>query len=122
MASVSSTDWLVCCSFTSATYCELEYLQNTFTFDVHVPLGVIERWELLQAQSRCGQQAGPEEPQQLRCDLDDITSWLEDVIPQLERLQESDPAASFEEMEARAKELKVKFTPSGGFVLIIKKM
>uniref|UniRef100_I3JDY7 KASH domain-containing protein n=1 Tax=Oreochromis niloticus TaxID=8128 RepID=I3JDY7_ORENI len=85
----------------------LEHLQHMFTFkDVLVPLGVIERWELLKARSRCSERDGSEEPQQLRCDLDNITSWLENVIPELDRLQESDPAASIEEMEARAKELK----------------
>ncbi|XP_035534355.1 nesprin-2 isoform X4 [Morone saxatilis] len=68
--------------------------------------GVIERWELLQAQSRTDQHAGPQEPQQLMSDLDNITSWLENVIPELERLQQSDPAASIEDMAARAKELK----------------
>ncbi|XP_022621783.1 nesprin-1-like [Seriola dumerili] len=68
--------------------------------------GVIERWELLQAQSRSDQQASPQEPQQLTSDLDDITSWLENVIPELDRLQPSNPAASIEDMEARAKELK----------------
>uniref|UniRef100_A0A3B4YV88 Nesprin-2-like n=1 Tax=Seriola lalandi dorsalis TaxID=1841481 RepID=A0A3B4YV88_SERLL len=68
--------------------------------------GVIERWELLQAQSRSDQQASPQEPRQLTSDLDDITSWLENVIPELDRLQPSNPAASIEDMEARAKELK----------------
>ncbi|XP_026174095.1 nesprin-2a isoform X2 [Mastacembelus armatus] len=68
--------------------------------------GVIERWELLQAQSRSKQPAGPQEPQQLLSDLDDITSWMADVMPELDHLQQSDPAASIEDMEARAKELK----------------
>ncbi|KAM9703427.1 nesprin-2-like [Menidia menidia] len=68
--------------------------------------GVIERWELLRAQSRCDQQADPGGPRQLPSDLDDITSWLESVTPELERLLKSDPAAGIEDMEARAKELK----------------
>uniref|UniRef100_A0A3P9MGH0 KASH domain-containing protein n=1 Tax=Oryzias latipes TaxID=8090 RepID=A0A3P9MGH0_ORYLA len=53
--------------------------------------GVIERWELVRAQSR--QQAAPQEPQQLTSDLDDITSWLEAVIPRLELLQHSENVA-----------------------------
>uniref|UniRef100_A0A1A8B988 KASH domain-containing protein n=1 Tax=Nothobranchius furzeri TaxID=105023 RepID=A0A1A8B988_NOTFU len=65
--------------------------------------GVIERWELLRALSRCGQQ---EEPQLLTVGLDDITSWLEIVIPELDRLLQSDPVTSIEDMEGRAKELK----------------
>ncbi|KAM6906809.1 nesprin-2a [Lycodopsis pacificus] len=63
--------------------------------------GVIERWELIQAQSR-----SPQEARHLTSDLDDITSWLEKVTPELERLQQSDPAASIEDMAARATELK----------------
>lgn len=78
---------------------------SVFLSDVqYVPPGVIERWELLQAQSRHGLQDGPRE----LSDLDDVTSWLESVIPELHRLQQSDPASSVEEMEASAKELKVK--------------
>ncbi|XP_078030046.1 nesprin-2a isoform X4 [Epinephelus lanceolatus] len=73
--------------------------------------GVIERWELLQAQSRSDQH--PQEPRQLTSDLDEITSWLGNTIPELERLQQSDPAASIEDMAARAvavKEMQKKFT------------
>uniref|UniRef100_A0A671VQL2 KASH domain-containing protein n=1 Tax=Sparus aurata TaxID=8175 RepID=A0A671VQL2_SPAAU len=68
---------------------------------------VIERWELLQAQSRSDPHAGPQE---LTSDLDDITSWLENVMPELESLQQSDPSASIEDMAAKAKELKRMFT------------
>ncbi|XP_031717653.1 nesprin-2a isoform X2 [Anarrhichthys ocellatus] len=63
--------------------------------------GVIERWELIQAQSR-----SPQEARHLTSDLDDITSWLDKVTPELEHLQQSDPAASIEDMAARATELK----------------
>ncbi|XP_044232894.1 nesprin-2-like isoform X4 [Thunnus albacares] len=68
--------------------------------------GVIERWELHQAQPRRDQHAGPQEPQKLTRDLDDIISWLENVILELDRLQRSDPAGSIDDMAARAKELK----------------
>ncbi|XP_014877636.1 nesprin-2 [Poecilia latipinna] len=68
--------------------------------------GVIERWELLRAQSRCSQQSGTLDPQQMTFDLDDLTSWLETVIPELERLSQSEPAGGIEDMESRAKELK----------------
>lgn len=70
---------------------------------------MIERWELLQAQSGSDQPACPQELHLLTSDLDDITSWLESVIPVLESLGQSDPAVSFEDMAARAKELKVRF-------------
>ncbi|KAG7240906.1 hypothetical protein INR49_026229, partial [Caranx melampygus] len=72
--------------------------------------GVIERWELIQAQSRNEQQAGPPQPKQLTSDLHDITSWLEDVIPELERLQMTNPVPSIEDMETKAKELKDRLT------------
>uniref|UniRef100_A0A672ITC0 KASH domain-containing protein n=1 Tax=Salarias fasciatus TaxID=181472 RepID=A0A672ITC0_SALFA len=68
--------------------------------------GVIERWELLQAQSRRVQPDSPQEPPQLQAQLHDVTSWLESVTPELDRLQRSEPAASIQDMEARAKELK----------------
>ncbi|KAM4713181.1 nesprin-2a [Anableps anableps] len=68
--------------------------------------GVIERWELLRAQSRCSQQSGIQDPQQITFDLDDITSWLESIIPELDHRLQSEPAGSIEDMEARAKELK----------------
>uniref|UniRef100_A0A8C3GBY6 KASH domain-containing protein n=1 Tax=Cyclopterus lumpus TaxID=8103 RepID=A0A8C3GBY6_CYCLU len=51
--------------------------------------GVIERWELIQAQSR-----SPHEARPLTSVLDDITSWLEKVTPVLERLQQSDPCSA----------------------------
>ncbi|KAF7666652.1 hypothetical protein LDENG_00098390 [Lucifuga dentata] len=68
--------------------------------------GVIERWELLQAQSRNEHQSGPQEPEQLASDLDDITSWLGHVIPELKCLHQSDPVVSVEDLTARAKHLK----------------
>ncbi|XP_034436669.1 nesprin-1-like [Hippoglossus hippoglossus] len=68
--------------------------------------GVIERWELLQARSRSDRQAGSQEPQQLTSDLDDLTSWLDNTIPELDRLQLSKSTASIADMEARARELK----------------
>ncbi|XP_035989542.1 nesprin-2 [Fundulus heteroclitus] len=63
--------------------------------------GVIERWELRRAQSR----SSPD-PQQMTSDLDKLTSWLQSVVPELDRLLQSKAAGGVEEMEARAKELK----------------
>lgn len=85
------------------SYCNL----NPPLANVCAASGVIERWELLQAQSRKDQHTGPPDPQQLTSDLDDIASWLEGVIPTLEGLQQTQPAVSIEDMAARAKELKV---------------
>lgn len=69
--------------------------------------GVIERWELLQAQSRGEQVVGSSEPQRLASDLDDITSWLEIVTPALDNHQKVEPVVSVEGMTAKAKELRV---------------
>lgn len=55
------------------------------------------------------QHASPQEPQQFMSELDDITSWFENVIPMLESLQQSDPAISITDMAVRARELKVNF-------------
>ncbi|XP_062415634.1 nesprin-2-like isoform X4 [Pungitius pungitius] len=63
--------------------------------------GVIERWELLQAQSR-----SPQEARHLPSDLNDVTSWLEKVTPELRRLQQSEAAASIEDMASSATKLK----------------
>ncbi|XP_067338852.1 nesprin-2 isoform X4 [Channa argus] len=68
--------------------------------------GVIQRWELLQFQPRSNQQPEPHHPQQLTSDLNDMTSWLENVIPELNGLQQSNPADSIEYLEAKAKELR----------------
>lgn len=67
--------------------------------------GVIERWELLQAQSR-----SPQEACHLPSALSDITSWLEKVTPELKRLQQLEPAASIEDMASSATKLKVRIT------------
>uniref|UniRef100_A0A3Q2PMA9 KASH domain-containing protein n=1 Tax=Fundulus heteroclitus TaxID=8078 RepID=A0A3Q2PMA9_FUNHE len=53
-------------------------------FDIHLFSGVIERWELRRAQSR----SSPD-PQQMTSDLDKLTSWLQSVVPELDRLLQS---------------------------------
>lgn len=70
-------------------------------------LGVNGCWELLQAQS------GSQEPQHLKRDLDEITSWLRSTLPELETMQRSDRAADLEDLGARAKELRVRFRSEG---------
>lgn len=86
----------------------LQYTLSTVGEIIHPFLsGVIERWELIEARSKSDQQASPLEPQQLTSDLNNITSWLENVISELDYHQQSDPAASIADMEIRAKELKV---------------
>ncbi|XP_061097849.1 nesprin-2-like [Conger conger] len=67
--------------------------------------GVIQRWEVLQAQSP---PARPRNQPQPSSDLQDVTVWLARVKPELERLQAPEPSASLsvQDMEARVKRLK----------------
>ncbi|XP_059369612.1 nesprin-2-like [Carassius carassius] len=68
--------------------------------------GVIERWELLQAQAVSKEQCSSRDPQQLTSDLHDITSWLDRVTPELDKLQKPETAVSVEILEERVKQLK----------------
>uniref|UniRef100_A0AAY5KVL8 KASH domain-containing protein n=1 Tax=Esox lucius TaxID=8010 RepID=A0AAY5KVL8_ESOLU len=68
--------------------------------------GVIERWELLQAQARSNLLPGPREPQQLTSDLCEVTSWLGQVMPELEKVLCLGPPTSIQDMEDRVKQLK----------------
>ncbi|KAK7133211.1 hypothetical protein R3I94_015172 [Phoxinus phoxinus] len=68
--------------------------------------GVIERWELLQAQAVSKEQCCTRDPQQLTSDLHDITSWLDRVTPELDRLQKPETSASVKVLEERVKQLK----------------
>uniref|UniRef100_A0A3B4AHF2 KASH domain-containing protein n=1 Tax=Periophthalmus magnuspinnatus TaxID=409849 RepID=A0A3B4AHF2_9GOBI len=69
--------------------------------------GVIERWELLQAQSQSDLRVDPEEEQQSR-GLDQISSWLDTVTPQLQYFLLSNPPNTVEDMTNQARELKVR--------------
>ncbi|XP_052390559.1 nesprin-2 isoform X4 [Carassius gibelio] len=68
--------------------------------------GVIERWELLQAQAVSKEQCSTRDPQQLTADLHDITSWLDRVTSELDRLQKPETSVSVEILEERVKQLK----------------
>ncbi|XP_051954461.1 nesprin-2-like [Xyrauchen texanus] len=68
--------------------------------------GVIERWELLQAQAVSKEQCSTRDPLPLTSDLNNITSWLDCVTPELDRLQKPETSASVEILEARVKQLK----------------
>ncbi|KAK3542505.1 hypothetical protein QTP86_027710 [Hemibagrus guttatus] len=68
---------------------------------------VIERWELHQAQAVREEQCYSKDREQLTSDLHDITSWLGQVIPELEKFQNEETACvSVQIMEARVKQLK----------------
>uniref|UniRef100_A0A8C7SI15 Spectrin repeat containing, nuclear envelope 2b n=1 Tax=Oncorhynchus mykiss TaxID=8022 RepID=A0A8C7SI15_ONCMY len=71
--------------------------------------GVIERWELLQAQALSDELCIKQDLQQwqkLNSDLNEITSWMGHVLPELERLQRLAPATSIRDMEGNIRRLK----------------
>ncbi|KAJ7990956.1 hypothetical protein DPEC_G00292250 [Dallia pectoralis] len=75
--------------------------------------GVIERWELFQAQARTDQlciqqdrQQKQELRQKLNSDLTEITSWLSHVLPELGRLQRLTPATNIRDLEGNIRRLK----------------
>uniref|UniRef100_W5MW17 Spectrin repeat containing, nuclear envelope 2a n=1 Tax=Lepisosteus oculatus TaxID=7918 RepID=W5MW17_LEPOC len=71
--------------------------------------GVIERWELFQAQALSEEiriKQNLQQWQQLNSDLCDITTWLDRVRPQLEQLQKLESSASIRDMENNIKKLK----------------
>lgn len=73
--------------------------------------GVIERWELLQAQKfnkDTGIKQDLEQWQELNADLCDVTSWLGKVLPELERLQRIALSTSIRDVEVNIRKLKVK--------------
>ncbi|XP_061843165.2 nesprin-2a isoform X2 [Nerophis lumbriciformis] len=67
---------------------------------------VIERWELLHAQSMNEQRDGLPESQNVTSNIDDVVSWLDNIHPELDRLLQSRPSNRMADMAARAKELK----------------
>ncbi|CAG03762.1 unnamed protein product, partial [Tetraodon nigroviridis] len=72
--------------------------------------GVIERWELLQAQRlerETDVQRDLQQRQKLNSDLCDVTSWLGRVLPELERLQSFTPATSIRDFKVNIQKLKV---------------
>lgn len=89
--------------------CDLSTPQSPLVcFLVLSSAGVIERWELLQAQAVREEQCYSRDREQLTSDLHDITSWLGQVIPEIEKLQNAETACvSVQIMEARVKQLKV---------------
>lgn len=79
------------------------------TADKQTSTGVIERWELIQAQNFSHDmdiKQDLEQWQKLNSDLCDITSWLGRVLPELERLQRLAPATSLRDMECNIRKLK----------------
>lgn len=90
--------------------CDFSTPQPSFVCFLYLSsAGVIERWELLQAQAVRQEQCYSRDRKQLTSDLHDITSWLSQVIPELTKVQNAETACvSVQIMEARVKQLKVR--------------
>nr|XP_020467210.1 nesprin-2 isoform X2 [Monopterus albus] len=82
---------------------------SSSTADKQTSTGVIERWELLQAQkfkNEADIRDDLEQWQKLNTDLCDVTSWLGSVLPELERLQRLAPSTSIRDIEVDVGKLK----------------
>ncbi|XP_033844074.2 nesprin-2-like isoform X2 [Periophthalmus magnuspinnatus] len=75
--------------------------------DGHYNTGVIERWELLQAQShRADVSPDPQQWHKLTSDLCDVTSWLGRALPELDQLQQLCPCSSLKDLQDNICKLK----------------
>ncbi|XP_063296179.1 nesprin-2 [Pelobates fuscus] len=73
------------------------------------PSGVIERWEILQAQSLSNElreKQSKQKWQQLTSDLQSITLWLDRTESDLNNVRKLKPALTLEELEHKARRLK----------------
>ncbi|XP_053701658.1 nesprin-2-like isoform X2 [Synchiropus splendidus] len=70
----------------------------------HLDSGVIQRWELLQSQSR--EEELDLQWQKLNTELSDVTSWLAQVLPELEQLQRIAPCSNIQDIETNIQRLK----------------
>ncbi|MGH0145623.1 UNVERIFIED_CONTAM: hypothetical protein FKN15_051455 [Acipenser sinensis] len=71
--------------------------------------GVIERWELIQAQglsNKLRKKQNLQQWQQLNSDLHDITSWMKQIEPELDELQKLESSTSIQDIEGNIKKLK----------------
>lgn len=70
---------------------------------------MIERWELLQAGTQAkGEDLGTQQDYcKLTSDLGEVMTWLDCVLPELERLQGGKEHPSIRDMESSIRKLKV---------------
>lgn len=79
---------------------------------VFVIPGVIERWELIQAQALSKElrmKQNLQQWQQFNSDLNSIWTWLGETEEELEKLQRLDLSTDIQTIELRIKKLKVSF-------------
>ncbi|XP_010191152.1 PREDICTED: nesprin-2-like, partial [Mesitornis unicolor] len=71
--------------------------------------GIIDRWELIQAQdlrNKLRMKQKLQQWQQLNSDLSDISAWLDKTEEELEELQKVEPPTTMQALEQRVKKLK----------------
>lgn len=71
--------------------------------------GIIDRWELIQAQdlrNKLRIKQHLQQWQQVNSDLSDVSAWLDKTEEELEELQKAKPPTSMQAMEQRVKKLK----------------
>ncbi|NXC37840.1 SYNE2 protein, partial [Penelope pileata] len=71
--------------------------------------GIIDRWELIQAQdlrNKLWMKQNLQQWQQLNSDLSDVSAWLDKTEGELEELQKAKPPTSMQAMEQRVRKLK----------------
>lgn len=84
---------------------------NTFLFFGGVSTGVIERWEIIQAQSLSNELSAKQnlqQWQQFNSDLDNISLWLEKTEAELDSAEKLKPSTSIQELEQKVKQFKVR--------------
>ncbi|KAM9777590.1 nesprin-2 [Neosynchiropus ocellatus] len=70
----------------------------------HLDSGVIQRWELLQSRSRAEEL--DLQWQKLNTELSEVTSWLAQILPELEQLQRIAPCSNIRDIETNIQRLK----------------
>ncbi|XP_010221465.1 PREDICTED: nesprin-2 [Tinamus guttatus] len=76
---------------------------------VMVLVGIIDRWELIQAQdlrNKLRMKQNLQQWQQLNSDLSDVSTWLDETEEELEELQRAPPPSSMQVLEQRVRKLK----------------
>ncbi|KAM8807307.1 nesprin-2 [Eudromia elegans] len=84
-------------------------LVNIAAVEKQETAGIIDRWELIQAQdlrNKLRMKQNLQQWQQLNSDLSDVSTWLDETEEELELLQKAEPPSSMQVLEQRLRKLK----------------
>uniref|UniRef100_A0A8C6ZRD9 KASH domain-containing protein n=1 Tax=Nothoprocta perdicaria TaxID=30464 RepID=A0A8C6ZRD9_NOTPE len=93
----------------SHLFCPVLILLMIEAFAVLALVGLIDRWELIQAQdlrNKLRMKQNLQQWQQLNSDLSDVSAWLDETEEELEALQKAKPPSSLQELEQRVRKLR----------------